>query len=231
MMGRRPLRTPQLHTVALLLLFVATSALADEGKAPFGPWDAGDKRAVTRQGQAGLSRVKHPMLGDAAKVPASGPPPPSLRHDEDVPETAVATPNRVGASLSANPLYLASLVYSNFLTKMDGPRCQHLPTCSRFASQAVARHGVWGIPMGLERLIQDDWSSSSRRLPEVEHNGTMRLFDPLENYEFWRDDFARGGKTSVAEEPLERRPAGERPPEPDAEAVLQREATRTDTTP
>lgn len=201
------------HVVVTLCgLALSTAAFADEGKRPFGPWDAGPKREVKRQGRDGLPRAAHPMVGDAAKVPASGPPAPPLRRDEDVPETALVAPNRTGSSLSANPLYLASLFYSNFLTKVDGPRCQHLPTCSRFASQAVARHGAVGFLMGLERLIQDDWSSSIRRLPEVEHRGTVRHFDPLENYEFWKPERMTGFPPPAEEQPLELAPLELEPP-------------------
>lgn len=202
-------RSRRLSVVVVVSLFAAP-VLADAGhKAPFGPWDAGDERAVKRQGRDGLARRQHPAVGDAAKVPASGPPPPSLRRDDDVPETALEAPNRAGASLSSNPLYLAALVYSSFLTKVDGPRCQHLPTCSRFASQAVARHGAVGFLMGLERLIQDDFSSSIRRLPEVEYGDAVRLFDPLENYEFWRPGAMSGLAPAVPEEPLELLPLDE----------------------
>lgn len=208
-------RLPSLPT--LLCLFVLVPALALPGaalahgshdagggrkKAAFGPWDAGDKRPVKRQGKAGKTRLSHPVLGDPAKVPASGPPAPDLRQDPDVPETALGTVNVVGGGLSANPLFLAALVYSNFLTKMDGPRCQHYPTCSRFANQAVARHGVLGIVLGVDRLIQDDHSSTARRLPEIDTGGSMRLYDPLENYEFWLKERITAFPPAVPEEPL-----------------------------
>ena len=106
----------------------------------FAPFDAGEKRAVTRQGAKGKKRAAHPLVGDADKVPGEGPPPPPLRVSPDVPEAALESPNAVGGALSSNPLFLASLGYQHIFTKLDGPRCQHLPTCSRFGAQAVARH-------------------------------------------------------------------------------------------
>lgn len=169
---------------------------------PFGPFDSGAARAVTRQGDKGRARRAHPVVGAVDHIPGAGPPPPPLRSDPYLPERQTEQANVVGGGLSSNPLYLASLFYSNFLTRTDGPRCQHLPTCSRFASQAVARYGVLGIPIGLDRLIQPASSSSLRLLPEVDWGGVTRAFDPVENYEFWRVERFTGFPLLVPEEPL-----------------------------
>lgn len=178
----------------------------------FGPFDGGNRRDVVRQGTKGKKRSAHPLVGDAAKVPGEGPSPPPLRVSPDVPEAALQSPNTVGASLSSNPLYLAALGYQHIFTKLDGPRCAHLPTCSRFGSQAVARHGVLGIAMALDRLIQPHESSALRHLPEVEGWGVVRVFDPLENYEFWHSERFTGFLLSVPEEPLALSPLSAPPP-------------------
>jgi hypothetical protein len=174
----------------------------ERAKKPFGPWDAGPRRGVKRQGKTGKDRNQHPFVGEAAKVPASGPPPPPLRRDPDMPELTRPA-NKRASGLSANPLYLAALTYANFITKIDGPRCQHYPTCSRFANQAVQRHGVLGIVMGLDRLIQDGNSSALRALPQLEMpGGTARHFDPVDNYEFWKEDARRAFPPPTEEKPL-----------------------------
>jgi hypothetical protein len=157
---------------------------------------------VLRQGAAGKARPSHPFFGHADKVPGDGPGRPELRADPDVPENALERPNAVPGGLSANPLYLASLVYSAYLTKVDGPRCDHLPTCSRFASQALGRHGVLGIPMAFDRVIQPPMSSAIRTLPQVEGWGDVRHYDPVENYEFWKQDRFTGFPPATAERPL-----------------------------
>lgn len=167
----------------------------------FGPFDAGLARPVMRQKTKGVSRRPHPSVGDVGQIPGAGPPPPALRNDPDLPELAGQKPNSA-PGLSGNPLFLISLVYSNFLTRMDGPRCQHLPTCSRFASQAVGRYGALGIPMGLDRMIQPPSSSVVRLLPELEFGGVFRHYDPLENYEFWRAENFTGFPPPVDEQPL-----------------------------
>jgi hypothetical protein len=168
---------------------------------PFAPFDAGAVRPVTRQGTAGRPRRAHPMLGTAGHIPGAGPPPPSLRSDPDLPELATSSPN-AAPGLSSHPLHLAALFYAKFLTRTDGPRCQHLPTCSRFASQAVGRHGLLGIAIGLDRVIQPPSSSSLRLLPDVEFGGVVRHYDPLENYEWWVPGRFTGFPRLVAEEPL-----------------------------
>ena len=194
------------RAAALLGLLCSAPALTAAPTHPhapaFGPFDGGAPRPVARQGQKGAPRKAHPMVGEAAKVPGEGAPPPPLRLDPDVAETALVKPNAIGSGLSSNPLYLAALIYANVITRLDGPRCQHLPTCSRFASQAVARDGVVGILMGLDRLIQPGESSAVRRLPEVEGYGGMRFFDPLENYEWWHPERFTGLPPATAEEPL-----------------------------
>lgn len=201
--------------VAFFLLLASASALAAEPSSStssakakatlafgfFGPFDAGAARPVVRQNEKGLARKPHPAVGDKGHIPGGGPPPPSLRLDPDLPELAGASPN-AAPGLSGNPLFLASLVYSNFLTRMDGPRCQHLPTCSRFASQAVGRHGVLGIPMGLDRILQPPSSSAVRLLPELEYGGVFRHYDPVENYEFWHTERFTGFPLLVDEQPL-----------------------------
>lgn len=167
----------------------------------FAPFDAGVTRPVSRQGTAGRPRRAHPMVGAAGHIPGAGPPPPPLRPDPDLPELATSSPN-AAPGLSSNPLHLAALVYANFLTRTDGPRCQHLPTCSRFASQAVARHGLLGISIGLDRVIQPPQSSALRLLPDVEFGGVVRHYDPLENYEWWVPGRFTGFPPLVAEEHL-----------------------------
>jgi hypothetical protein len=184
----------------VLLLSGSGKAWAQEGFAPF---DGGAKREVFRQGKKGQDRAAHPFVGRVGKIPAEGPLPAPLRRDVDLPETDMKAANRVGGSLSSNPLFLFALTYRHFITKMDGARCHHYPTCSRFANQAVAKHGLIGIPMGLDRLLQTGESSALRWLPEVEILGSRRFFDPMENYEFWKPENFAAFPPAVPEKMIE----------------------------
>ena len=56
--------------------------------------------------------------------------------------------------------------------------------------------------MTLDRLIQPNESSAIRHLPEVSGWGSVRAFDPLENYEFWHPERFTGFLLATPEEPL-----------------------------
>jgi len=104
--------------------------------------------------------------------------------------TAEATPGRrrqVREQVSAPaPFGLALLFWSSLLTRVDGPRCAHRPACSVYAGQALHRHGILpGLLMVLDRLLRGARSSSLRWLPVRQG----RLFDPLEEAEFWKDGY------------------------------------------
>ncbi|MYZ47842.1 membrane protein insertion efficiency factor YidD [Propylenella binzhouense] len=48
---------------------------------------------------------------------------------------------------------LAIRAYRLTLSSIAGRTCRHLPTCSEFTEEAIARHGLWaGGWMGLARL-------------------------------------------------------------------------------
>jgi len=153
----------------LWVMLAAQNALAEKSKVSIQPFDSG----------------VHPFVGQVDHIPGQGPKPLSGKplgapHPKKKTEANLSIDR-----LSSNPLYLAAWYYKNFLTKVDGPRCAHQPTCSRFANQAVARHGFWGILMGLERLIRGGRSSSVRWLPEVGSGRTRRFYDPVPNYVIW----------------------------------------------
>ncbi len=43
--------------------------------------------------------------------------------------------------------------YQLSLSSLAGRTCRHLPTCSQFADEAIARHGLWaGLWMALARI-------------------------------------------------------------------------------
>lgn len=132
--------------------------------------------------------AKHPFVGAAGHIPGEGPMPLAIKALDAPKEKTIKKSRRKAKRLSSNPLYLAALYYRNFLTKVDGPRCAHAPTCSHFANQAVGRHGLVGIFMGLERLTRSGRSSRVRWLPEIGAGPSRRFFDPVENYIIWEPE-------------------------------------------
>jgi putative membrane protein insertion efficiency factor len=52
--------------------------------------------------------------------------------------------------------------YQLTLSAIAGTHCRHLPTCSAYMDEAIARHGVWaGGAMGVARLLRcHPWGTS-----------------------------------------------------------------------
>jgi len=90
-------------------------------------------------------------------------------------------------SRSSGLMELAYRFYSEHLTKIDGPRCEHRPTCSRYSIEAMRAHGfVVGSWLSIDRLLRRGRSSSLRQLPLKEvHEGKPLYHDPLEENDFF----------------------------------------------
>ena len=78
-------------------------------------------------------------------------------------------------------------LYRNYLTKIDGARCEHRPTCSHYAYLAVKRHGyVVGSLMTIDRLLRGSRSSVLRELEtDKVDEGVRFYYDPVENNDFF----------------------------------------------
>ncbi|HET6375955.1 MAG TPA: membrane protein insertion efficiency factor YidD [Methylocella sp.] len=52
--------------------------------------------------------------------------------------------------------------YQLTLSSLAGAHCRHLPTCSAYMDEAIARHGLWaGGMLGLARLLRcHPWGTS-----------------------------------------------------------------------
>ncbi len=52
--------------------------------------------------------------------------------------------------------------YQLLLSPILGPRCRHLPTCSEYTAEAIARHGVFrGGWLAVRRIVRcNPWGSS-----------------------------------------------------------------------
>ena len=77
--------------------------------------------------------------------------------------------------------------YVRGLTQIDGARCEHRPTCARYAHDAVVRRGfVFGVFLGIDRLMRSDRSSALRRLPTYDvRQGAILYDDPVEENDFF----------------------------------------------
>jgi hypothetical protein len=58
-----------------------------------------------------------------------------------------------GLGLAARSAIGAIGLYQRFASPQMGSRCRYLPTCSRYAAEAIAAHGLWrGSWLALRRL-------------------------------------------------------------------------------
>lgn len=156
------------------MLFVTPMlCMALTAAAPFGP---------PREG-------RHPLVGPVAPIPGMGPEAVVTQAPEEVPlKVARGHAGPIRARGSSNPLYMLFLVYKNYLTQVDGSRCQHYPTCSAYGAQAVGRHNVLGVFMTMDRLWAGGNSSSVRPHRLVYGIGPVpRFYDPVEQSAFFLD--------------------------------------------
>ena len=77
--------------------------------------------------------------------------------------------------------------YKNHISPVDGDRCPSYPTCASYAEQAFQKHGfIMGWMMTVDRLIHEGNEETSVS-PFVYMDGEVRIFDPVENNDFWWD--------------------------------------------
>jgi hypothetical protein len=86
---------------------------------------------------------------------------------------------------SFNPaLWLVNL-YRDHLSPLDGDRCPSLPTCSSYSVQAMEKHGFFiGWMMTVDRLLHEG-QEETKVSPVVYYEGKWRIFDPVQNNDFW----------------------------------------------
>lgn len=111
-------------------------------------------------------------------------------------ETSAGSKHGIGARTGSGrtapaPFTLAYQVWTQLLTRIDGPRCAHTPTCSAFTAKAIARFRLpLGIWMAFDRLTRGADSSSLRPLPLRATGAGISLVDDLDDHAFWRADYS-----------------------------------------
>ncbi len=84
-----------------------------------------------------------------------------------------------------NPaLWLVNL-YRDHISPIDGDRCPSLPTCSSYSVQSMEKHGFFlGWMMTVDRLLHEG-QEETKVSPVVYYEGKWRVFDPVQNNDFW----------------------------------------------
>ncbi len=75
--------------------------------------------------------------------------------------------------------------FRDHLSRVDGDRCPSLPSCSSYSVRAFEKHGFFvGWLLTVDRLIHEG-SEETEVSPLVYHQGRRKIFDPVENNDFW----------------------------------------------
>jgi hypothetical protein len=76
-------------------------------------------------------------------------------------------------------------IYQTYLSPFVITKCPSWPNCSRYASQAVAKHGAaMGAFMTVDRLIHEAGKIKQSPKVYVEGRGYL-IYDPLDHNDFW----------------------------------------------
>lgn len=89
---------------------------------------------------------------------------------------------------SKNPLVVILkspvIFYREFMSPCTQDRCSHWPTCSQYSLLSFEKHGpIMGFIMTFDRLQHE--SNEALFSPLVKVDGVTRVFDPVENNDFW----------------------------------------------
>ena len=76
------------------------------------------------------------------------------------------------------------LFYQHFLSHQWGHRCAYYPSCSNYALLAIRKHGaVIGTVITFDRLQHE--ANEVRTSPQIFTGGQIKVYDPLENNDYW----------------------------------------------
>jgi len=87
------------------------------------------------------------------------------------------------STIAASPGILLISFFQTVISPVDGASCDFYPTCSAYAKQALAKHGLFiGLAMASERLCR---IHAPEGYEPVEKCGNYSYYDPVENNDFW----------------------------------------------
>ena len=85
----------------------------------------------------------------------------------------------------SNPLIWVLSAYQEHISPVDGGHCPSVPTCSSYSIEAFRKHGFFiGWMMTVDRLIHEGKEEAAVS-PLLFSEGKWRLYDPVENNDFW----------------------------------------------
>jgi hypothetical protein len=108
---------------------------------------------------------------------------PAMAGDEDFSEQTEAVSQRQGGGFNPGTWFIS--FYKKHISPVNGDQCPSYPTCSTYAAQAFKKHGFFiGWMMAVDRLIHEG-SEETSVSPFVYSDGKTKIYDPVENNDFW----------------------------------------------
>lgn len=87
-------------------------------------------------------------------------------------------------SFSASILKGGLVIFSRYISPVDGDRCFLYPTCAAYSKEAVGKHGfLLGIFLTVDRLIHE--GNEMDTAPLIRIGNRLRYLDPVSNNDFW----------------------------------------------
>ena len=76
------------------------------------------------------------------------------------------------------------LLYQELFAPVTQDKCSHYPSCSNYCRIAIKKHGVIvGAIMTFDRLQRE--SNEAKFSPLIKVKGVTKVYDPVENNDFW----------------------------------------------
>ena len=102
----------------------------------------------------------------------------------DEPCTGSSSSHKAGKAALNPGLWLVKL-YKNTISSVDSDRCPSFPSCSEYSLNAFRKHGfLIGWLMTVDRLLHEG-KEESKVSPMVYSGGRWKIYDPVENNDFW----------------------------------------------
>ena len=81
-------------------------------------------------------------------------------------------------------MWLATF-FRDTISAVDGDRCPSVPSCSSYSVESFRKHGFFlGWMMTVDRLLHEGMEET-KVSPSVFTRGGLKIFDPVENNDFW----------------------------------------------
>ena len=108
---------------------------------------------------------------------------PGITADEETPVRSEIHSQKAKSGFNLGAALTA--IYRDHISAVDLDACPSIPSCSSYSVQAFKKHGFFiGWMMMVDRLIHEG-SEETKVSPTVRSHGAWKIYDPVENNDFW----------------------------------------------